>query len=480
MSDKQVLLTYSVLDNLYQNGLVRFAGGLQDAVSGTPTVGTVDNPADTGVPLAATDADPKLFSFAFNGGARMLLAKVATPVPGEASTDTWTVANVPSPAANDWNPLVATDIVLQYPVVNPAPVATNPYGVAQVGDWLYIIDYDSQKIIPLGVDELDNLPSGATAHVLDNAPFDLGPNGVNQLPTNAMGQAIIALSNGTANYLFALYTVSDDPYTKQDEGILVRLTVGSNGALTYNAQVVVGINPQGIVPVTPVTPITASKRSPGSDETALLIPAVGGIQKAGATNGASSTISHVYAFDAIWPATADVLVTGNAKPGANPAYDFHAIAAASRADDNGIVYMLTIDYAANYAGTDWALYSTTVSSLLSKSNTPIASAGFTLVASGTAPAGYFWDILFENGTAATNDRLWFFQGTPLRVSPALAYATNVLFPVGTGTGQIGGQNVDWADLTIETLRQAAAGVSLKRSFRSVIKAPKAAEAEEEK
>jgi hypothetical protein len=70
----QFLLTYSVLDNKYSNGKVFSAGGLEDADS-TPTpanVGTIDDRAGTGVPLAATDPDPRMFSFAYKSGAWML------------------------------------------------------------------------------------------------------------------------------------------------------------------------------------------------------------------------------------------------------------------------------------------------------------------------------------------------------------------------------------------------------------------------
>lgn len=473
MADKQVLLTYSVLDGAYANGLVRFAGGLRDAAAGTPSAGTVDNPSDTGVPLASTDPDPKLFSFAYKGGAWMLLAKVVTPVSGAAAYTTWTLIDVPTTSAGTWT-VLAEDIILQYPAKNPATVATNPYGVAQAGDWLYIVDYDSQKIYTLGVTELAGLPKGST-HVLNKAPLDLGPYGVNQLPVNAKGQGIIALANGGETYLFALYIDLNSTTYVHSAGRLVRLKVdAASGAPAYDTQTEVGLNPQEIVPV-----------FPANGDPTLLIPAIGGEQQAGTTNGTDSVISNVPAFGT-WPATADVHVTGNARPIAN-AYDFHAIAAPDRQGDSTI-YILTIDYVADYAGSTWALYSTTVSNLLSLPlNTPIANAGFTLVDSGTAPSGYFWAIFYENGDSADNDRLWFFQGSPILINPALAYTPlpqtspeNIYFAAGTGAGTIGGQNVDWADLTSETLRQAAAGISLKRSIRSVLKAPPAVEEEEEK
>jgi hypothetical protein len=472
MNDKQVLMTYSVLNNLYSNGSIRYVRGLQDAASGTPDVGTIDTPSDTGLPLRPTVADPKVFSYGYKGEARFLIAKVTTSAGTIPSTDTWTLVAVPDPAYGGWNTL-AKDITLHYSV----DVATNPYGVAQIGDWLYIVDYDSQKIIRLGVNELNGFTDGSTIS-LKEAPYDLSVASQGGLSSDAKGQAIIALSDGGTNYLYALYTVSSDPSDHQDPGILVRLTVDASGAPAYDTKTQVGPNPQEIIPVTP-----------SGSGTQLLIPAIGGIQNPGATNGILSNIISVPAFAASpWPAAATVLVTGNASTGPTPAYDFHSIAAALRPDDNGFVYILTIDYAAGYKGTDWALYRTTVSHLLGLAAIvapTIAQAGFTLVDSGNEPSGYFWSILFENGEIAANDRLWFFRGTPLLVTPALVYTAppqtsvaNKFFDFGNAKGQIGGDNVDWADLTIETLRQAAAGVSLKRGFRSVIKAPKALEEEE--
>jgi hypothetical protein len=473
MSDKQVLVTYSALDDAYSNGSVRYARGLRDAAAGTPTVGTIDNPSDTGVPLLPADGDPKMFSFVYKGEARMLLAKVTTTPGALPSTCTWTMLAVPDPAYGDWNTM-AKDITLQYDGVN---VATNPYGVAQVDEWLYIIDYDSQTIYTLGINEINGLPHGTT-YQLTHAPFDLGPTGGEYLPDTAKGQAIIALSYDGTNFLYALYIDVDATGMDHQPGHLVRMTVGGRTITpVYNAQLTVGLNPQEIVPVT---------RTNGT--TALLVPAVGGAQQAGLTNGTESNITSVPAFGS-WTDPAPVLITGDSAPATRPAYDIHAIAAPMRGDDAGVVYILTLEYGAGYNGTDWALYQTTVSDLFDlKQETKISDAGFNRVEGVVGDAaGYFWSILYENGDAADNDRLWFFRGTPLLVTPASAYLSpqpaptpaNEYFPAGNTAGEIGGVNVDWADLTAETLSQAAAGVSLKRGFRSVIKAPKAAKAEEE-
>ena len=461
MSDKQVIVTYSVLDDLYNNGSIRYIRGLPDADSSAPTVGTLDNPSDTGVPLLPTDPDPKLFSFAYKGEARMLLAKVTTTPGVIPSSAAWSLIAVPSPAYRGWNTL-ARDIRLQYGGVD---VATNPYGVAQAGDWLYIVDYDSQKIYTLGVNELNGLPDGAT-YTLTQAPLDLGPGTAANLSADAKGQAIFALANGGATYLFALYITMNASYT-HSPGYLVRLTVhAASGAPSYGIQTRVGLNPQEIVPGFPTTGAPT-----------IFIPAIGGTQQAGTTNGTASVISSVHAFGA-WPITATVALAGD--PAATPptAHDFHAIAAPARADDNGVVYILNVDYNASYSGSDWELYQTTVSGLLNvPTGTQISNAGFTVVDRGSGDPGYFWEILYENGAAAVNDRLVFFKGSPIYITDAGAYGSPSVtagpykyYDLGNALGQIGGQNVDWADLTSETLRQAASGVSLKHATRISLKA----------
>jgi hypothetical protein len=469
---KQVLMTYSVLDGDYQNPSMRYLRGLQDALSSVPNIGTIDDPRDTNVPLLSTDPDPKMFSFVgSDDGVRVLLSKVVTPVSGTAPFTTWTLLGAST--SGTWTTL-AKDIVLATPGLKNQAVATNSYGVAQIGRWLYIVDYDSQKIYTLGISELNGLADG-TVHTLLRAPLDLSAN----LPADAKGQAIIALTKPATTdpvapavpYLFALYTNSADPLTTQEEGYLVRLTVdAATGALTYDTQCEVGKNPQEIVPLT------------GTDKTTYLtIPCVGGIQQAGGNNGTDSQIQKVSAFDELEPETLVIGTTGST-------YDIFAIAGPSRAGDDGVVYILTYDYDANYA-TNWRLYQTTVSILLSQASTPLNSLpiNFTAIDSGSAAPGYFWNILYENGSADTKDRLWFFRGSALLATPALAYApapqtgvTNRFFDVGDAANQIGGENVDWVDLTIETVNQAAAGVSLKRSVQAQKAPAPKAEGEEEK
>ncbi|MDR2377117.1 MAG: hypothetical protein LBD96_11855, partial [Treponema sp.] len=89
----------------------------------------------------------------------------------------------------------------------------------------------------------------------------------------------------------------------------------------------------------------------------------------------------------------------------------------------------------------------------------------------------FWDILYENGTAAAADRLWF-RRDGILINDAQGYGKSPRsFATGFELGQIGGVNINAFDLVAETIRQAKAGVSLKRGFKSVKSqgAPEAAE-----
>jgi hypothetical protein len=148
--EKELLDTFIVLNKMYEKSSMRFIRGLPDANSSgaEPTVGTIDNPRDTGIPMRPTVVDPKIFSFIYNGEARFLLAKVVTPVSGHDGEDTvYSMIAAPTPPYGSWS-VLAKDILLQYPPRNGAPVATNPRGVAQTRGYLRIIDWLHRKFIP--------------------------------------------------------------------------------------------------------------------------------------------------------------------------------------------------------------------------------------------------------------------------------------------------------------------------------------------
>jgi hypothetical protein len=266
---------------------------------------------------------------------------------------------------------------------------------------------------------------------------------------------------------------------------LARLTVSGVGALTYDTKITVGPNPQEIVPVA------------DSNDTYLLVPAIGGMQNGGSSNGVKSIISCVPAYGD-WSTTAypngvaPVLLTGDA----SGAYDFKDVAASYRADNSGgVVYILTCINDTGFYSTSWKLYKTTVGVLIGLSNKTIAAAvqdgNLTEVDWATGSPGWFWELLYETGDDDTKDRLWFFRGSAILACPALAYPARPVsvnnpangsyryFNFGEKDGQIGGANIDWADLTIETVRQIEAGHSLKRGVRASVPAGAATGGEEE-
>jgi hypothetical protein len=510
--EKELTLSFTVLNKEYGNPCLRFVRALQDADSATPAVGTIDNPRNTGVPMRTTVVDPKIFSFIYNGEARFLMAKTVTPVSGHDGEDTtWSMIAAPTPPYGCWS-VLAKDITLQYPARNGAPVATNPHGVAQTRGFLRIIDADTTNIYTVGTDDLNGL-TDYSRHTLAEKPFDVGPfiNGEITDPYTAKGQAIISIKRRSGEtkqrYLFALFIVSD-VNSKEDiayaDSILVRLKVSKDGVITYDAHTFVGPNAVEIIP------INTDDDTDDNDGAYLLIPAMGGPQRGGATNGEESTVHRVSAFGdwdeepATIALTGDSLILG----------DFRAIAAPDRAYGGGAVYILIGYFNSNlYNGFDYKLYKSTVDKMIAVEGLDITDA----IADGTLtevdsngtiapkagnPYGiYFWDILYETcyvpapvpaaGDPApvpddSKDRLHFFKGSALQITPAAVYPQNtpetiqppsddpapivsegcLLFPLGVRDGRIGGYNIDSADLTAETLRQYKAGVSLKHAARA--------------
>jgi hypothetical protein len=286
---------------------------------------------------------------------------------------------------------------------------------------------------------------------------------------NAKGQAISVVGN----YLYALYIVSDSTGSNYQPSILVRLTIGTDGVLTYDAQAPVGMNATEIVPVTDA-----------SSAVRLLIPAIGGRQQAGTTNGTNSNISNVPAVGP-WNYDEDnpvpVLVTGDPASVTNPSYDIRAIAAGMRGSNN-TVYIMTGTYDEDYFQ-DWNVYRTTVAALLGQNNTALSNAGFNKVDGVEGSLGYFWDIVYEQTPDSNDagDRIWAWLGSPVATSRAVAYGS----PTASAHNpyaefsSIGGINVNSQDLTIETINQASRKVSLKRGVKSIRAAVRAAKAAKE-
>jgi hypothetical protein len=475
------LLTYTVMDASYQNGKLMNVKGLENAVpAASPQaadVGTVNNPTQSVITIDSSKEDPVVFSFEYAPTPtgpkelRMLLATIVTPTPGQAST-ACLYSLLKMTTNGDWTAL-ATNVQLVTPSPNSVNCANNPHGVAQIGNMLYIVDYDTQMIYPLGGNDL----TGTGGICAVGTPISL----VSTLSDPyARAQAIIALDN----FLFALYISCTADGETHYNGTLVRVDLTSTPPYTKTT---VGMNPQMIIPIYPT-----------SGSTILLIPAIGGKQRGGGVgNYTVSNITKVGAFDNWVQVPAQVILVSNgpstvptppvgAPPAVSYTLDIQAIAGPEEGDDNRIVYILSGIYQGDWTSKTYALWKTTADNLDNLGNdTTVLDAydnGDLSQADTGNVSGYFWDIFYENKgtTGAQVGRLWFLRGSPIIVSPASNYnAGSKFFDRGTGSGKINGENVNSVDLTAEIARQVQAGVSLRRGLRAhkpSIRAAKAAPA----
>jgi hypothetical protein len=463
MADKQrQLFSYTVLDNDYQNPSLKFILGEKGGTTGAlHTLET--NPADSGIPFPSRQVisgkpfsqDPVLFSFLYGSDVRMLVANIITEPPDPSLGTTYSLVTLPREAGAHWS-VLARNILLT--TDGRTGLATNPHGVAQVGNYLYIIDYDTQNIYQLGTNELNGAADGNPI-TLANAPFDVGSAA--GLDTDARGQGIIAVKEGEDTFLYALYLVSDAAQSEYQNSVLVKLSVGTGGSLAYEDTVEdLGKNAQELVLVT--------YSDDPEDHITLLVPAIGGKQQYGTTNGEDSNITAID-LSTLEPR---ILLTGDSNAASITAYDLRTIAASPRVGNDGLVYIFTGYYDTYGVFMTWAVYRTTVGQLLALTGQTIslavASGALTLVEEVEEDgAGYFWDLFYELGDNEAGDRLWFARGTAVEATLARDYTTPsaVNWARGMGAGKIGNANMNSADLTSEMIRQVRSGVSYKHGLR---------------
>jgi hypothetical protein len=473
---KELLMAYSALDALYMNGLIKQIEG--EPAAAASEVASIQDPDETYVPLGPYDRDPKMFSYAYGHDPAVLVAKAVTAAGEQPSSCAYTLAAPEAGCGKAWK-ILARDIVLTYTdpdTEETSEVATNPYGVAQVGNALFLIDYDSRFIYQLGVNELNGLADGEK-HELAYTPFDPKIGAAAGLPVTAKGQAIIAARDPDGNpFLFALYTdavISPTTLPSYDPSWLIKIAidpvygipsvVGTVNDLALNAQELIYIeNFDG--------------------DSGLLIPALGGPQQyTGYTNGKDSKLELVRPF-ASGGMTKTILLTGDALANPPTAYDIRAVAAPPDVESNGPIFLLTGTMDTDY-NQNWRLYWTNIDELIIAEGDTLSDADLDVAEEGTGSPGNYWDIYYENGTGsgAEGDRLWFLKGSPISITaisnPGIP---NKLFDTGYAQGQIGGINVDSATLVSEVIKQAAKGVSLKRGLRGIARVAPPEEAEEEK
>ncbi|MDR1256142.1 MAG: hypothetical protein LBJ86_00145 [Spirochaetaceae bacterium] len=456
---KSLLAAYSVLDKFYTNGCVMQIRGRPAYDRGN--VLSVKNPSATYVPLAVNMADPKLLPFAFAQDPVVLIPKVTTPMAGQPSTCKYDLWGPDARGGSAWKRL-SQDVVLWYQPPAPEPedplpplvkAATNPNSLAQAGNRLLLVDYDSQKVYIIGANELNGIPAGD--HTLYYPPLDLGaaaPKGAG-LPATARGQDIIAMKGPDGLvYAFALFIDNGDGSETWNNSTLVMMR---ENALTGNLEYVthistLGLNAQEIIPVV----------SDNSSVT-FAISCYGGPQQEGFTNGTDSRIDMVQAFFTGNNMTTKTLVTG-ADSGT---YDIRALAARL---GGGWLYILCGTMRADLTQ-DWTLYKADLAELLAitapMTLTQAVAANIMEMVDGGNDPGYYWDICIEAGIDITGDRLWFMKGSSIMVTGAEEYCDDVKnFNPGYGVGETGGESVNCVAFIAETLRQAAIGLSMKRGL----------------
>jgi hypothetical protein len=451
--DMETLATYIGESSLYRSPRLMHIQGKQDAKPGS--VGTIVSPRQAeGITIDSGLPDVKVFSFVWKGQLRQLLVKIVSQGGNPSSC---TVRLIKPRGFRRWESLSGDVVIGSGSGSSFTPLLFNPRALVEWGDVIYLIDYESQRIVILGEDELLGL-SGNYEPL--KPPFNLEGD-LDQL--KAKGQALIALGDK----LYALYLVADDLFPpNHGPGILCRLGIKSDGNLAFEAQTTVGFNPQSIVPVFDGTAMQ------------LLVPAIGGAQKSDGTT--NTTFSNICCVPAIgnWTTPATVLITGDSAGASPMTYDIQAVAAGTRGRTN-MLYILTQIY--NGSNALWRIYGITVGDFLdlgggSSIPTLSTAANLTDLDEGTltsiAYGGiYFWDLLYSqtNEVSDAGDLLWAALGTPILVTRAAAKGYGAP-DSGTDNAYImfgfnGGKNVNDIDLTVEaTNQEKRGGVSLKRGL----------------
>jgi hypothetical protein len=421
-----------MLSPSYQNGKFRFITG--DSSTTPPTIG---DPADTGIlDIDATkDEDPVLFSYVKDGTGdaiarvRALLCNITTPMPPTGpvpytSTGKYT-ACIPTASGvtftwdylrNTGGSILAKDIPLK---IKNGTITTdavgNPHGLAKVGGFIFFVEYDSAKIYCLTIADFEQTAVGGPYTVVVAADAASRVSGTNEYPH---GVALIALTSGDGTtYLYALFTSATTTSSGYPDvyapSTIVRYQVNpSTGVLSNPVSVKVGKNAMALVPATI------------SNTTYIFVPAVGGQQQYGPTNGPDSVLSVVQnVFTSI---SSRVLIKGDAAATAtdDTNYDIFGFAISSNGQ---YAYLLTHTYDANFVSY-WQIFQTTGSDLMRITAftgitiSAAVDAGILLTADMGHDSGYYWEVLYEN---ANGGRLWFVKGSPIIVRKGSDYDTLV-------------------------------------------------------
>ncbi|WP_312421259.1 hypothetical protein [Anaerospora hongkongensis] len=363
---KKLLLGYTVVNEDYTKGeagaIIQGAGGVTDiAVNKSQVVKLNKDPSLHSFQDAATPAQLRVALAQYKrvqGGAH-LAADIGIYDP---SANPWTMIT-----QKKWNHI------------------ENLYGVVTLGDSLYGIDYDGARIVRIAMTGNGYTETGSYTY-----PGTAG--------YQSNGVAIAAVDG----YLYGLFTTVNNPWIASPQYLnstVVKLDAGL--VPVTGGQVSVGKNAFTLEPFTTVSGTTAT--------TCLYVACIGGKQNFGSHNPDScldvvdlSTMTAKTAFKA-----------GAANDTSDQA-DFRDITFGN----DGTAYILTGRYNADFETLSGMLYKTSAADILARAaaNQPA------LLSQAAVPAvslenmsGFFWAILYDNGAAAGNDRLWFARGNDVAV-----------------------------------------------------------------
>jgi hypothetical protein len=442
-----LLMAFSVLNNSYYNGQLMKIEGTQP---GTPA--QVNNPVDTGVSLDPNlDRDPLIYAYMDGSDPHVLVVNYRSA----QSIGLYTVYD----PSNNWAAVGTAGKRLQY---NGDDVAINPRGVARVGGFLFIIDYDTTNVYQVSIVDL----KGNAAIINPVAVLDLAAEG---LPNAGLSHGVTLL--GIGNDLFGLYMAATNPWGTNPNSAdykassVVKMTYDpSLLELTYVNAVEVGKNAFDLVPYTK------------NSVTNLFVPCIGTIQQYGYTNADWSRLD---AVNIAGNMSVKTLLTGDGTapnwPNVANAtyYDIRDFAV----NEAGKAFLLLGTYSQYYA-TYWKLFQADADILLALASPQTLSTFFTGVTpkdhntGNTGDNGYYWSTMFENAAQAADSRFWFIKGyasvsdTAIKITDQnYGSPKNILMSDLSGNPQVRLPNIDSASLIAEMTYQASKNVAKSFAMR---------------
>jgi hypothetical protein len=478
MPNIQKKITYTIGDKSYANFRMAYIDGDDPGTDGN--LGGLNNPTVL-LPnvIDITDSgDPKGPSYLYPDGAngynlRYMIEKIDTPTLGGTSISKFTQVEVTTTGGVEtWTPVNGKENVVL--TSGGVPVAGNPHGFVKrqvpgtpADTRLYFGDFDLPKIYLVGGNELAAAasidPDPQLVKELANPPIDLGsliPR-YPPAPRPAYAPHIQALSivhgtvdgdtTGAADYLLVLIARSLTVGKTYGPSLLarVKLDPATGGAAGISILDGLGWN---AVSLTLVEDMDGKLRG--------FVGSIGGEQQAGTNNGNRSRIEAVNIFAATM--TKAICLVGDEfdpdEPLA-PTGDFRATAVKLNAGNGDEIAILTGNFNQNYSRFEWAIHAGVTGNILSADertiNEMLADETLVTIASGSNPGNY-WDIAVETGPNGQINRIWFLRGSEVVVMafPFTDPQMELVYKTGTGSGQIGGYNVNGVDLTFNTLMEA--------------------------